>query len=303
MPAIPVVLSSPANYRRSRDAICLPRAGANRLSRKKKCTAGAAPLHEMPHHRRKRLRPEVSTDLASAPAPQIKKTSRIRTVLEMIKFEHSVFALPFALTGALLAARATHQPPHGWPTLHQIVWIVVAMVAARSAAMTINRIADLRYDRENPRTQQRALATGAAFRLLRVDFHADRHRAFLRRRVAAESARAETGAGGARDSVLLFLHQALHELVALVSRLCAGNFSRGRVDRHHRRTRPAHADPLRRGHAVGRRLRRALRVPGHRLRPPRRPVFRAEAIRHRQRIADRARRCTSALWFCSRGWP
>ena len=87
--------------------------------------------------------------------------SRIRTVLEMIKFEHSVFALPFALTGALLAARATHQPPHGWPTLRQILWIVVAMVAARSAAMTMNRIADLRYDRENPRTQQRALATGA----------------------------------------------------------------------------------------------------------------------------------------------
>ena len=83
--------------------------------------------------------------------------NRIRTVLEMIKFEHSVFALPFALTGALLAARATY---HGWPSLRQIVWIVVAMVAARSAAMTMNRIVDLRYDRENPRTRQRALVTG-----------------------------------------------------------------------------------------------------------------------------------------------
>jgi 4-hydroxybenzoate polyprenyltransferase len=84
--------------------------------------------------------------------------SRLRTVLEMIKFEHSVFALPFALTGALLAARATQ---HGWPTLRQICWIIVAMVAARSAAMTINRIADLGYDKENPRTKMRALATGA----------------------------------------------------------------------------------------------------------------------------------------------
>jgi 4-hydroxybenzoate polyprenyltransferase len=83
---------------------------------------------------------------------------RIKIVLEMIKFEHSVFALPFALTGALLAARATR---HGWPTLRQVFWIVAAMVAARSAAMTMNRIADLRYDRENPRTKQRALATGA----------------------------------------------------------------------------------------------------------------------------------------------
>jgi 4-hydroxybenzoate polyprenyltransferase len=86
---------------------------------------------------------------------------RIRIVLEMIKFEHSVFALPFALTGALLAARATHQSPRGWPTLRQILWIIAAMVAARSAAMTMNRIADLRYDRENPRTKERALATGA----------------------------------------------------------------------------------------------------------------------------------------------
>src|SRR5947208_12635418 len=83
---------------------------------------------------------------------------RIGTVLEMIKFEHSVFALPFALTGALLAARAAR---HEWPTLRQILCIVVAMVAARSAAMTTNRIVDLRYGRENPRTKLRALVTGA----------------------------------------------------------------------------------------------------------------------------------------------
>lgn len=84
-------------------------------------------------------------------------SGRIRTVLEMIKFEHSVFALPFALVGALLAARAT---THGWPSPRQILWIIVAMVAARSAAMTINRIVDLRYDKENPRTRMRALPAG-----------------------------------------------------------------------------------------------------------------------------------------------
>jgi len=83
---------------------------------------------------------------------------RTRAVLEMIKFEHSVFALPFALTGALLAARAT---THGWPTWRQVLLIIVAMVAARTAAMTLNRIVDLRYDKENPRTRMRALATGA----------------------------------------------------------------------------------------------------------------------------------------------
>jgi 4-hydroxybenzoate polyprenyltransferase len=82
--------------------------------------------------------------------------SRMRVVLEMIKFEHSVFALPFALVGALLAARAGG----GLPSWRQTLWIVVAMVGARSAAMTMNRIADIEYDRRNPRTASRALATG-----------------------------------------------------------------------------------------------------------------------------------------------
>jgi 4-hydroxybenzoate polyprenyltransferase len=82
--------------------------------------------------------------------------SRIRVVLEMIKFEHSVFALPFALVGALLAARAAG----GFPSWTQILWIVVAMVGARSAAMTMNRIADVEFDRRNPRTANRALPAG-----------------------------------------------------------------------------------------------------------------------------------------------
>ncbi len=89
--------------------------------------------------------------------------SRIRTILEMIKFEHSVFALPFALTGALLAARYAGGAvaSSAWPSWRQIAWIIVAMIGARSWAMTTNRILDLRYDRENPRTRARALATGA----------------------------------------------------------------------------------------------------------------------------------------------
>jgi 4-hydroxybenzoate polyprenyltransferase len=78
---------------------------------------------------------------------------RIRTTLEMIKFEHSVFALPFALTGAVLAVR-------GWPSWRQVLWIVVAMLGARSAAMTFNRVADLRFDTANPRTRARALPSG-----------------------------------------------------------------------------------------------------------------------------------------------
>jgi len=84
---------------------------------------------------------------------------KLTTTLEMIKFEHSVFALPFALTATLLAARHDANPSP-WPTPLQLVWIVVAMVGARSAAMAMNRIADLEYDRRNPRTAGRALVTG-----------------------------------------------------------------------------------------------------------------------------------------------
>ncbi len=84
---------------------------------------------------------------------------KLKTTLEMIKFEHSVFALPFALTATLLAARYDANPSP-WPTWTQLLWIVVAMVGARSAAMTMNRIADVEYDRRNPRTASRALATG-----------------------------------------------------------------------------------------------------------------------------------------------
>ena len=89
---------------------------------------------------------------------------RLRLTLDMIKFEHSVFALPFALTGALLAFRENHLPPRGFG--EKLIWIIVAMVGARSAAMTMNRIADLEFDRRNPRTANRALPKGE----LSVDF-------------------------------------------------------------------------------------------------------------------------------------
>src|SRR6185312_1011455 len=79
--------------------------------------------------------------------------SSTRRTLEMIKFEHSVFALPFAQLGAMLAAG-------GWPPWGVLGWIVVAMVGARSAAMTFNRIVDRRLDAANPRTRNRALAAG-----------------------------------------------------------------------------------------------------------------------------------------------
>ena len=76
-----------------------------------------------------------------------------RNTLEMIKWEHSVFALPFALCGALLAA-------HGLPSARQLFWIVICMISARSAAMAFNRLADAQIDAANPRTRMRALPAG-----------------------------------------------------------------------------------------------------------------------------------------------
>src|SRR5580658_6325005 len=83
---------------------------------------------------------------------------RLRLTLEMIKFEHSVFALPFALTGALLAFRETHLAPLVFG--EKLLWIVIAMVGARSAAMAFNRILDARIDARNPRTRMRHIPAG-----------------------------------------------------------------------------------------------------------------------------------------------
>ena len=80
--------------------------------------------------------------------------SRLRTYLSFVRFSHSLFALPFALTGALLASR---EHPITW---HQAFWIVVCMVAARSAAMGFNRLADATFDAGNPRTVARELPSG-----------------------------------------------------------------------------------------------------------------------------------------------
>src|SRR4030095_16006669 len=80
-------------------------------------------------------------------------THNIGTTLEMIKIEHTFFALPFAFLGAVLAAR-------GLPTLRQLLWITIAMVGARSAAMAFNRIADRKIDGRNPRTASRAIPAG-----------------------------------------------------------------------------------------------------------------------------------------------
>jgi 4-hydroxybenzoate polyprenyltransferase len=90
--------------------------------------------------------------------------TRIQTYLSFVRFSHSVFALPFALTGALLAAR---EHPVTWT---HIAWIVVAMIAARSAAMGFNRLVDAAFDAENPRTSMRELPRGVMSRREAIAF-------------------------------------------------------------------------------------------------------------------------------------
>lgn len=84
--------------------------------------------------------------------------SKLTTYLSFVRFSHSVFALPFALTGALLAWR---DHPFSWT---QVAWIIVCMVSARSAAMGFNRLADAHHDALNPRTKMRELPRGAMSR-------------------------------------------------------------------------------------------------------------------------------------------
>ena len=89
--------------------------------------------------------------------------AKTRTTLEMIKWEHSVFALPFAFTAVILAA-------NGLPSLRVVAWILVAMVAARSCAMAFNRWADAELDAANPRTRSRAIPAGLLSRRFVLGF-------------------------------------------------------------------------------------------------------------------------------------
>jgi 4-hydroxybenzoate polyprenyltransferase len=122
----------------------------------------------------------------------------LKVTLEMIKWEHSIFALPFALCGAMLAAG-------GLPAWRQLAWIVVAMVSARSAAMAFNRLADVSIDAANPRDYVRS---GVMRNFCSCGF-------------AVEPLDADAFSGSACGHSSLLLHQAIHALVTSVSRIRA----------------------------------------------------------------------------------
>jgi 4-hydroxybenzoate polyprenyltransferase len=101
------------------------------------------------------MRIEAQGELATA-GPVTSSAGKVKTFLEAIKFEHTIFALPFAYLGMVLAARGAH----GWPGLEKLIWITLAMVGARTLAMALNRLIDARFDALNVRTANRALPLG-----------------------------------------------------------------------------------------------------------------------------------------------
>ncbi len=186
-----------------------------------------------------------------------------RLTLEMIKIEHTLFALPFAFLGALLAA-------NGLPALWQVLWIVVAMVGARSTAMAFNRLADRNIDARNPRTASRALPAGLLSAGFVWAFTIVSAALFLFAAAMLNRLTLDSGAGRARQRVALFAYQALYAVFALRSWLVPLDRADRRVDRRARRDRqPGAAVAVARGPALDCRFRHSLRLPGLRLRSPR----------------------------------
>ncbi len=173
----------------------------------------------------------------------------------MIKWEHSIFALPFALCGAMLAAG-------GLPAWHQLAWIIVAMVSARSAAMAFNRLADASIDAANPRTATRALPAGvltpgfvSAFVLIACGIFVLAASQLNRLTLMLSPV-----ALGRRIAVLVC--QTIYALVASVSGIRPRHRACGGLDCGARIARPENFVAHRRGDILGRRIRRDLRLPG-----------------------------------------
>ena len=191
----------------------------------------------------------------------------------MIKWEHSVLTLPFGLTGAVLAAR-------GIPNLHTSIWIVVALVAARSAAMAFNRLADATIDAANPRTKIRALPAGKLSKSFVAWFVVVTSAILIFAAYELNPLAFYLSPVALAHRVSVFVHQALHALVARGAGPGDGHCAGRRLDRGARLARSANPDPDRSRGLLGRGLRHPLCLPGLRPRLLERGLFRAEGIRH-----------------------
>ena len=150
---------------------------------------------------------------------------RLRTYASFVRFSHSVFALPFALTGALLATTSTTI------TLARVGWIVAAMVSARTAAMGFNRLVDARFDALNPRTKTRELPRGTMSRAEALVLVVASSLMFRGRVYPARAAMSGVVTRGAGDRLLVLAGQALHGVHSTLSWPRDGGCSRGWVAR------------------------------------------------------------------------
>ena len=222
--------------------------------------------------------PRLPRSRADVPGERPRRASSgsLRTTLEMIKFSHTLFALPFALYAAFLAAG-------GWPAPATLGKILLAMVGARSAAMAHNRLADRRIDAANPRTASRALPSGA----LSVGFV----RVFLVASVVLFVAAAASlnrltlllSPVALALLLLLLVHEALHRPLAPRPRPLPRARARRRLDRRARLARVAADPPRPRGPLLDGRVRRHLCAPGRGLRPRARACSRSRPASARAR--------------------
>jgi len=215
---------------------------------------------------------------------------RVKTYASFVRIGHSVFALPFALAGALLAVYREKGP---YPFFSEkgvrpLFWIIVAMVAARSAAMGFNRLADARMDALNPRTANRELPRGRMTTREGRRVHRRLVGPVRLRRLAAEPDLFRALTGRARHRVLVFAGEALHDVDAVVPRPRDGGGA-GRRLAGRRRTRGMGAVAACGGHRhLGGRLRRVVRLPGSGVRSRPRPAVHSGAVR-RPHVASRFR--------------
>ena len=139
---------------------------------------------------------------------------KLKIIFSDIKIQHTVFALPFAVMSAFLAAE-------GLPEWETLGWILVAMFGARNAAMAFNRIVDAKLDARNPRTQNRALPAGEVT-VVQYACSCWFFGVVGLGQLRVKSAGVLPVAGGAGDRIFLFDHQTVHALVARLSGICAG---------------------------------------------------------------------------------
>jgi 4-hydroxybenzoate polyprenyltransferase len=178
-----------------------------------------------------------------------------RLTLETIKWEHSIFALPFALTGAVLAAG-------GWPRLPVLGWIVVCMVSARSAAMAFNRLVDARLDAANPRTAMRALPAGKLSAGFVAGFVVVSSAVFVLGAAMLNRLTLELAGRRWRCCWRIAMMKRVTRWSHAGTGAGAGDCAVGGVDCGARLTGCTYRGAERGGAAMGWRLRRAVRVPG-----------------------------------------